>query len=141
MDYMIQRTIITCLFILSILSNQAQTGKWFNSDQYLSSNLVNQIYQDREGFIWISTRNGLDSYDGYRFKIYKHKEGYPNSLFGNYVNWVAQTHNGTLFIGMYNGIQTFDGHQFREITTLDRSGKQTQCYVTSIIQRRKCHYG
>lgn len=133
---MIQRTIITCLFILSILSNQAQTGKWFNSDQYLSSNLVNQIYQDREGFIWISTRNGLDSYDGYRFKIYKHKEGYPNSLFGNYVNCVAQTHNGTFFIGMYNGIQTFDGHQFREITTLDRSGKQTQCYVTSIIQRR-----
>lgn len=131
-----QRTIIICLFILSIQTIKAQTGTWFNSDQNISSNLIGQIYQDRHGYICVSTRNGLNIFDGYQFRTYKSRDDDPNSLLGNYVNCVSQAKNGTFYIGMYNGIQTFDGHQFHEITTLNRQGKHVQCYITSIIQRK-----
>ena len=48
-----------------------QYGRLFTSDSELSSSLVNQIYQDRKGFIWIATYNGLDRYDGNNFQTFQ----------------------------------------------------------------------
>ena len=51
------------------LDKKAQSGKLFNTDNQLSSNLATQVFQDKSGFIWIATRNGLNTYDGYHIKI------------------------------------------------------------------------
>jgi ligand-binding sensor domain-containing protein len=40
------------------------------TQQGLSSNIVDQILQDEEGFIWILTFNGISQYDGYSFKYF-----------------------------------------------------------------------
>jgi ligand-binding sensor domain-containing protein len=37
----------------------------------LSQNTVNCLHQDRIGFLWIGTNDGLNLYDGYSFKIYR----------------------------------------------------------------------
>ena len=42
--------------------------------QGLSQENVSDIYQDRLGFIWIGTEDGLNLYDGYSFTIFKKKE-------------------------------------------------------------------
>lgn len=60
-----------CLFSIQAW---AQSGKLFNTDNQLSSNLATQVFQDKSGFIWIATRNGLNNYDGYHIK--RNKEGY-----------------------------------------------------------------
>lgn len=133
---MLQKAIITCLLILLELTINAQTGKWFNSDLHLSSNLIAQIYQDRYGYINVATRNGLNVYDGYRFKTYKHNEKNTNTLLGNYVNCIMQSNDGTYYIGMYNGIQSFNGNRFQELVTTDAHGKRIHCYITCIYQRR-----
>ena len=57
-----------CLFSIQAW---AQSGKLFNTDNQLSSNLATQVFQDKSGFIWIATRNGLNTYDGYNITVIK----------------------------------------------------------------------
>src|SRR5215469_18501454 len=46
--------------------------KRLSSSQGLSQVRVSQIIQDNQGFIWFGTQNGLNRFDGYKFKIFKH---------------------------------------------------------------------
>ena len=50
----------------------AQTGKFYSTNNRLSSSLINQILQDKRGFIWIAAEYGLGRFDGLRFSNYKH---------------------------------------------------------------------
>ena len=61
-------TIINCCFALTCV---AQLGKFFNPDRQLSSSFVTQVYQDREGYLWIATRDGINRYDGYQFQVFR----------------------------------------------------------------------
>lgn len=75
----------------------------------LSQSTVNCVIQDRAGFIWIGTQDGLNRYDGYSFRIYKHIKGDKNSLPDNYVQSLYLDENGHLWVGTYGGgISDFD---------------------------------
>ncbi len=49
-------------------------------EQGLSSSGVYSIFQDRKGFLWFGTENGLNRYDGYSFKIFKNEPDDSNSI-------------------------------------------------------------
>lgn len=67
------------------------------------------IIQDKLGFIWFGTQDGLCRYDGYNFKIYKNKPGNPNSLSNNYIWSIHQDKEGILWIGTFGGgLNRFD---------------------------------
>ena len=38
---------------------EAQTGKVYTTDMGLSSSLINQIFQDQQGFVWVATEYGI----------------------------------------------------------------------------------
>ena len=68
---------IACLFLLFLnlrLSAQFNQYRFSRIDisQGLSNNEVNCILKDENGFLWFGTRSGLDRYDGYKFKVFKH---------------------------------------------------------------------
>lgn len=67
----INQLIITLMVFLFSIQAWAQSGKLFNTDNQLSSNLATQVFQDKSGFIWIATRNGLNTYDGYHITVMK----------------------------------------------------------------------
>lgn len=69
----------------------------------LSQNSVHSIIQDRYGFIWMGTEDGLNRYDGTRFKIYKHNPTDPNSLSDSFVRTMLVDRAGNLWIGTDNG--------------------------------------
>lgn len=96
------------LFILYSLCCNGQSCKLFTADRELSSSLVNSLCQDRNGFIWIATEDGLNRYDGAKFTIYKHKADDPHSLSHNYVRTVFEDSKGHLLIGTYIGVQMYD---------------------------------
>ena len=50
---------------------EAQTGKVYTTDMGLSSSLINQIFQDQQGFVWVATEYGLNKFDGLRFTNYR----------------------------------------------------------------------
>ena len=100
---------VLVVFILSPLISLAQEGRnnqkfiSYSTRQGLSSSNQTCIVQDREGFIWIGTTNGLDRFDGYTFKEYRKIAGDPKSLNGNTIYSLFVDHKGTLWVGTSRG--------------------------------------
>ena len=78
-------------------------------DDGLSGNSVRAILQDRQGFMWFGTWNGLNRYDGYTFKVYKRDPDNANSLSDNLVTAICEDESGTLWLGTGAGeLNRFD---------------------------------
>jgi PAS domain S-box-containing protein len=69
----------------------------------LSQNAGLDIFQDSRGYLWIGTQDGLNRYDGYSFKIYKHDPDDPKSLSHNSILTIAEDGSGALWIGTWGG--------------------------------------
>jgi len=75
----------------------------------IDGGIVTALVQDKKGFIWIGTQDGLVRYDGYNFIQYKHDQQNPNSLTGDYVRSIALTNDGKVIVGtLGNGISIYD---------------------------------
>lgn len=78
-------------------------------NQGLSQSYVNDITQDSLGFIWIATQDGLNKFDGYRFKVFKKDPEKSSSLNNNYINCILSGKNNTLWLGTNGGgLSTFN---------------------------------
>src|SRR5678816_1780479 len=90
---------------------RAQTGhagddvrfRTYSTPEGLSQATARAIAQDRDGFIWIGTQDGLNRFDGYGFKIYKHDRTDPASLTHNHVWALLPDPDGSLWIGTQAG--------------------------------------
>jgi signal transduction histidine kinase/ligand-binding sensor domain-containing protein len=74
----------------------------------LSDDVVYSILQDRQGFMWFGTGNGLTRYDGYQFTVYQSDPGDPTSLTHDAVYTLYQARNGDLWVGTGNGLDRFE---------------------------------
>lgn len=78
--------------------------KNFSVNDGLSHNFVRGIFQDSRGFIWISTIDGLNKFDGYTFKTYKVKHNDTTSLSSNNVsNSLVEDTYGNIWAGTWGG--------------------------------------
>lgn len=82
----------------------------FTTEDGLSNNRVLSLLQDQFGFIWIGTRDGLNRYDGYGFKVFNHIPGQPNSISHNGVSALYEDGEGKIWIGTGNGLDVYDPH-------------------------------
>ena len=101
-------TLTGLLLLLSPVIAYGQSSKLFTVDRELSSSLINKIFQDKNGMIWIATEDGLNRYDGTKFIVYKHTPKDENSLCHNYVRVLKEDSQGHLLIGTHAGIQMYD---------------------------------
>ncbi len=69
----------------------------------LSQSVVNCILQDRTGFLWLGTQDGLNRYDGYRFEVYRHDARDPSSLAHDFVLALTEDSHGDIWIGTSGG--------------------------------------
>ena len=74
----------------------------------LSSPVVRDIVQDRQGFIWFATDSGLNRYDGYQFTVYKEDPGDPATIRFDDVRVLYEDSDGTLWVGGGGGLDRFD---------------------------------
>ena len=75
----------------------------------LSQSSITEILQDRRGFMWIATRDGLNRYDGNTFVVYKHNPNDPGSLSANFVLDLMEDDPGNLWIATnFGGVNKFD---------------------------------
>ena len=132
-------------FILGVLFPivcQAMVAPGPNSLVFKSSSVLNSlpskdvqsVYQDRDGYIWISTRNGLFQYDGYSITTYKSNLYCPDLLTNNNIYCVAEDAQHRLWIGTYSGLNVLDKQtgQIRKIDDSEINGIGiSQILVTS----------
>ena len=99
-----------CLALLLLsrsLCAWSQGGLFFISDK-LSNTNITSICQDKSGYIWIGTENGLNRFDGYKFTVYKNNPQDSTSLMFNIVNKVFCDKSGNLWVGTNTGLQRYD---------------------------------
>jgi len=72
-------------------------------EQGLSQSSIFCLLQDSTGFMWFGTEDGLNKYNGYEFKVYKHDSQDPNSLSDTWVRALYEDRSGTMWIGTRNG--------------------------------------
>ena len=77
-------------------------------DDGLSQSSVTCILQDKNGFMWFGTQDGLNRYDGYNFKIFKNNPGDSSSLTNNFIFSIIEDQSGILYIETQGG----DFHQY-----------------------------
>jgi signal transduction histidine kinase/ligand-binding sensor domain-containing protein len=65
--------------------------------------VITSIYQDRAGFIWIGSRDGLTLYDGYSFIVFEHDASDPASISDNTIRTVYEDSHGNLWLGTNTG--------------------------------------
>jgi ligand-binding sensor domain-containing protein/signal transduction histidine kinase len=79
-----------------------------STEDGLSQTKVSQIVQDDQGFIWFGSQYGLNRYDGYKFKVFKHEPARTNSLSGVYIYSLFKDRSGSLWIGCDEFLDKFD---------------------------------
>ena len=102
--------ILVCIFsCLKISTSYANIRESFNFknitiEDGLSQSTVETIYQDSKGYIWIGTNDGLDRYNGYEFKHYKHDKYDKNSIANNYIVDIIEDKNGYIWVSTIGGL-------------------------------------
>lgn len=92
-------------FLLSLMQycfgQENFSFKNFLVEDGLPHNIVNHIIQDKKGFIWLATTNGLSKYNGYRFQNYKTEPKDQVVMKNNRINWIAEDYYGRIWMKAY----------------------------------------
>jgi PAS domain S-box-containing protein len=109
--------VIVLLFFKTFFWAQSENilFKHLTARDGLSQNLVTDFCQDKFGFIWIGTDDGLNRYDGYNFLTYKHNPKDTSSIDHSSIRALLVDSKGNLWIGTANGLNLYDRQNDRFI--------------------------
>ncbi|PKP34175.1 MAG: hypothetical protein CVU00_07970 [Bacteroidetes bacterium HGW-Bacteroidetes-17] len=100
--------LLFCCFIIAKTQNLPLRFQHLTPKDGLSQAFISGIIQDKYGFIWIGTQDGLNRYDGYDFKIFSHDPSDPHSISDSYVLCLFIDSNENLWIGTESGLNRYD---------------------------------
>ncbi len=107
---------LLCVFVISAAQNNNIKFKHITSKEGLVQNNVFAILQDSKGFMWFGSRDGLNRYDGYNFKLFRNDPNDSNTINNNFVRAICEDHKGYLWVGTAGG-------------GLDRYDKEKEIFV------------
>src|SRR5215467_2451271 len=99
--------------LLATVSASAQryNFKFYGEEEGLQNLAVQVILQDKAGFLWVGTQNGLYRYDGSSFTAFGRAEGLP----GTRIESLHESHDGTLWVGTRVGLARRRGERFETV--------------------------
>jgi ligand-binding sensor domain-containing protein/signal transduction histidine kinase len=104
------KTIIlaTLLLIAHNLCGQSYYFRHYQVENGLSNNAVICSLQDKKGFMWFGTKDGLDRFDGYSFKIFRSDPDDTGSIGSNFIHSLYEDRNGIIWAGTENGLYKYE---------------------------------
>jgi len=107
----------------------------------MSQSTVLVTLQDRFGFLWIGTEDGLNRYDGYTFKIFRPDLNNPDSISDRWITSLYEDSQGYLWIGTrQGGLNRYDFETGKFTYYLNKPLDQESIssnHVTSILENSK----
>ena len=107
--------IVAALTLLTCLSPEKGWAQYnlyrfsrLDISQGLSHNEINSFVKDEKGFLWIATMSGLNRYDGYQFKIFRHDLRDTSSLSDDYIEKILEGPEHKLWAFTRNGVNIYD---------------------------------
>jgi len=92
-----------------VLAQKTSGYETISTDKGLSQGMIFDIIQDKEGFIWVATKNGLNRYDGYSFKVFSNDPYNAHSLSSNTIIKLFEDSKGRIWVGTEDaGINVYD---------------------------------
>ncbi|HUB61942.1 MAG TPA: two-component regulator propeller domain-containing protein, partial [Puia sp.] len=95
-------TLLILLLGAASLGLSAQSTEYqfstLNFSNGLSNNHITSLYKDPRGFMWFGTMSGLDRYDGYQFKVFRHDRHDPHSIGDNYIEQIFEGPEGKMWV-------------------------------------------
>ncbi|AQG81026.1 hypothetical protein AWR27_17885 [Spirosoma montaniterrae] len=110
----------------------------FTTAQGLSQSTITQIIQDRQGFLWLGTADGLNRYDGYGFTTYRHHRRDSTSLPASDVWVLAEDAQDRLWVGTYTGGVCYLDRQTEHFVRVPlRAGGRTITGVSALLAQQE----
>ena len=98
-----------CLPVAAQIEDKALAFDALTINDGLSQGMVNSILQDRYGFMWFGSNDGLNRYDGKKFTVYKNDPNDNNSIAENFIRFLFEDSEGRIWIATAgNGLDLFD---------------------------------
>ena len=100
----------------------------------LSQNTVNAILQDKQGFMWFGTKDGLNRYDGLSFRKFKHDDRTRRSIGNNFITALYEDSKGDIWVGTDVGLYIYNPEKdsFRHFAELSAENTKIEHTVTAI---------
>ena len=97
--------LLTCFILVQLrASGNSFTFRKYQVNNGLSENTVQAILQDRQGFLWFGTKDGLNRFDGKEYRIFRNNPLNNGSIGNNFIRTIHEDSNGRLWIGTDNKI-------------------------------------
>lgn len=107
---LIRKLYIILIYFFCAVGSKAQLHYFthYQVEQGLSNNAVLCSLQDRMGFMWFGTKDGLNRFDGYSFRVFQNDPTSPSTLGSNYIRVLHEADDGKIWVGTDQGIYIFD---------------------------------
>ncbi len=131
--------LLFALFACPVWGEESIYFRRFGVEEGLAQNTVNCILQDRQGFMWFGTKDGLSRYDGCRFLNFKYDKKDSNSIGNSFIRSLYQDQNDLIWIGTDAGVYTYNPRTetFNAFDTQTDTGIRIEKEVNDIKPDRK----
>ncbi len=131
------------LFFVLISKAQPYHFRHYQVEQGLSYSSVFCILQDSKGFLWFGTKDGLNRFDGYNFKIFRNNPSDTLTIGNNVIRSICEDASGRLWVGTSNGLYQYKdttevfelvpGTRNKSVWSLQRDGKGGLVFIANFI--------
>jgi len=129
--------IICCLVNCDVLAQEVKLFKNFGIDNPMSYSFVRTIAQDKDGFMWFGSSDGLERFDGHQTLRFHHDDALPNSLSSNVISRIHIDKQQRLWVGTFGGglnLYRPSSRDFLHFTTKTKTSALTNDTVNSIFE-------
>ncbi|MFI5131239.1 MAG: two-component regulator propeller domain-containing protein, partial [Chitinophagales bacterium] len=101
-------SLVILIFIASKTCGQSYYFRHLQVENGLSNNAVISCVQDQKGFLWFGTKDGLDRFDGYSFKIFRNDPDENSSIGSNFIHTLYVDPSDIMWVGTEKGLYKYN---------------------------------